>query len=295
LWGMALRTAQAHARFEQGAWDEAAEAATQLLNHGGLSSVSKIFALLMLGWVRLRRGDPGSEPLLEEAQHQALATGEYMQIAPVAIARAEEAWLDGDLERCQAEARAGYDLALAHTDPWVLGELASWLWRAGGLSCPPEPIAEPYARQFAGDWKGAARLWERIGCPYEQALALAEGDAVAQRQALSLLEQLGAHPAAARVRHRMRQQGRQGIPRGPRPSTRANQAGLTSREVEVLGLLAEGLTNAQIARRLSTSFKTVDHQVSAVLAKLEVHSRAQAIAAAATQGLLRPPTEAYAR
>jgi DNA-binding NarL/FixJ family response regulator len=87
----------------------------------------------------------------------------------------------------------------------------------------------------------------------------------------------------------MRQQGRRGIPRGPRPSTRANQAGLTSREGEVLGLLAEGLSNAEIARRLSISSKTVDHQVSAILSKLNVHSRMQAIAVAASQGLLPSP------
>ncbi|HLW02950.1 MAG TPA: hypothetical protein VKT82_30120 [Ktedonobacterales bacterium] len=174
FWGTALRVSQAQARFEQGAWEEAAEEATQLLSQYHLS-VLKISALRVLGWVRLRRGDPGSEPLLEEAHRLALSTGEYPQIARVAAARAEAAWLQGDLERCQEEARIGYDLALAHIDPWDLGELSSWLWRAGGLTSPPEFIAEPYARQFTGDWERAATLWEQIGCPYEQALALAEG------------------------------------------------------------------------------------------------------------------------
>ena len=45
--------------------------------------------------------------------------------------------------------------------------------------------------------------------------------------------------------------------------------------------------NAEIASRLSTSFKTVDHHVSAILAKLEVHSRAQAITKAQALGLLK--------
>lgn len=288
FWGTALHSARIQARFEQGAWEEAAEDATQLLTRYRPPSVSKIFALLVLGWVRLRRGDPGSAPLLEEAHRLALATGEYPQIAPVAAARAEAAWLAGDLERCQAEARAGYDLALAHTDPWALGRLASWLWRAGGLAQPPGPMAEPFALEMAGDWQGAAARWAELGCPYEQALTLSEGDADAQRQAIALFERLGAQPAAARVRQRMRSQGRTGIPRGPHPSTRANQAGLTSREVEVLRLLAEGLSNTEIARRLSTSPKTVDHQVSAILAKLEVRSRAQAITAASALGLLPP-------
>ena len=288
FWGTALHTAQAQARLEQGAWGEAAEEATRLLSRYRLSLVTKISALRVLGWVRLRRGDPGSEPLLQEAHHLAWSTGEHPQIVWVAAARAEAAWLAGDLERCQAEARVGYDLALAHADPWAWGRLASWLWRAGGLAQPPGQMAEPFALEIAGDWQGAAARWARLGCPYEQALALSEGDADAQRQALALFEQLGAQPAAARMRQRMRAQGRTGIPRGPRPSTRANQAGLTSREVEVLRLLAEGLSNAGIARRLSTSPKTVDHHVSAILAKLEVRSRAQAITAASALGLLSP-------
>lgn len=290
FWGTALRSAQAQARFEQGAWEEAAEEATQLLTRYRSPSVSKIFALLVLGWVRLRRGDPGSAPLLEEAHQLALQTRESYQIAPAAAARAEAAWLAGDLERCQAEARVGYDLALAHTDPWALGRLASWLWRARGLAQPSAKVAEPFALEMAGDWRGAAARWAELGCPYEQALALAEGDADAQRHALALFEQLGAQPAAARLRQRMRQQGRRGIPRGPRSSTRANQAGLTSREVEVLLLMAEGLSNAQIARRLSTSPKTVDHQVSAILSKLDAHSRMQALTIASALGLLPSPT-----
>jgi DNA-binding CsgD family transcriptional regulator len=286
--GSYLRAWQARAWFEQGAWEEAAEEASQLLSQYHLSFVAKIPTLLVLGWVRLRRGDPGSAPLLEEAHQLALATREFQRIAPVVAARAEAAWLAGDLERCQTEARAGYDLALAHNNPWALGELSNWLWRAGGLTNPPSALAEPFALEIAGDYQGAAARWAQIGCPYEQALALSEGDADAERQALALFEQLGAQPAAARVRQRMRTQGRTGIPRGPRPTTRANQAGLTNRQLEVLFLLAKGLSNAEIARRLSTSEKTVDHHVSAILAKLDVHSRARAITAASALGLFSP-------
>jgi DNA-binding CsgD family transcriptional regulator len=174
----------------------------------------------------------------------------------------------------------GYELALKHTHPWKLGELSLWMWRAGGLTSVPGPIAEPFARQIAGDWWGAAALWEQIGCPYEQALALADGDAEAMRNAFALFEWLGAQPAMAVVRRRLQLLGIGGIPRGPRLSTRMNQAGLTSRQLEVLELLAEGLSNAEIARRLFTSPKTIEHHVSAVLAKLGVHSRAHAISVA---------------
>ena len=279
-WATYMGAWQARASFEQGSWDDAAHEATHVLERPRLPAAAKIPALVVLGWVRVRRGDPGSAALLDEARTLALATGELQRIAPVTAARAEAAWLRGNQEQCLAEARVGYDLALSYTYPWKLGELSLWMWRAGGLTSVPVPIAEPFARQIAGDWLGAAELWAQVGCPYEQAFALADGGVEAMLNALALFERLGAQPAMAVVRRRLQLLGIAGIPRGPRLSTRTNQAGLTTRQLEVLELLAEGLSNAEIARRLFTSPKTVEHHVSAVLAKLEVHSRAQAISAA---------------
>ncbi len=224
-WATYMGAWQARAKFEQGSWDDAAQEATRVLERYRLPAAAKIPALVVLGWVRLRRGDPGSAVLLDEARTLALATGELQRIVP-------------------------------------------------------GPIAEPFARQIAGDWQGAAALWAQIGCPYEQALALADGDAEGMRNALALFERLGAQPVMALVRRRLRQQGVGGIPRGPRPSTRTNQAGRQTRQLEVLRLIAEGLSNAEIAGRLFTSPKTVEHHVSAVLTKLGAHSRAKAISAA---------------
>jgi predicted ATPase/DNA-binding CsgD family transcriptional regulator len=275
--GMYLQAWQARSSFEQGRWDDAASQVSRVLNHAQLPAVVKIPALAVLGSLQVRRGDPGSIAILDEARALALSTGEPQRIVPVAAARAEAAWLCGNHDQCMLEARAGYDLALTHTDPWKLGELSVWMWRAGGQMCALSKIAEPFARQIKGDWRGAASLWAQMACPYEQALALADGDVTAQHHALALFEQLGAQPAATLVRRRLRQLGIAGIPRGPRPSTRSNLAGLTTRQLEVLRLMAEGLPNAEIASRLFTSPKTVEHHVSAVLAKLGVHSRAQAI------------------
>ena len=70
------------------------------------------------------------------------------------------------------------------------------------------------------------------------------------------------------------------LPRGPRRATAANVAGLTPRQVEVLALIEQGLSNAEIAARLTLSPKTVDHHVSALLDKLGVASRGQAAAVA---------------
>jgi DNA-binding NarL/FixJ family response regulator len=75
------------------------------------------------------------------------------------------------------------------------------------------------------------------------------------------------------------------VPRGPQPTTRGNPAGLTDRQVEIVRLLARGLTNAEIAAKLVLSVRTIDHHVSAVLQKLQATSRREAAQAAARLGI----------
>ena len=75
---------------------------------------------------------------------------------------------------------------------------------------------------------------------------------------------------------------------GPRSATRRNPARLTSREVQVLGLIADGLRNSEIAARLFLSEKTVDHHVSSVLRKLGVQTRRQAAEHASRAGIIEP-------
>jgi DNA-binding CsgD family transcriptional regulator len=203
--------------------------------------------------------------------------GELQRIASVIAARAEAAWLMGDLARCAAEARLGFDVAVAHENPWALGQLAIWLWRAGQLSTCPPNVALPFALQIGGDWAAAAAAWERLGCPYEHALALTDGDEAAQRRALDMFRGLGASTAAELVLCILRDAGARGLPRGPRATTSANPYSLTERQLEILELLAEGLRTAQIAERLSITPKTLEHHVSAVFAKLGVHTRAEAV------------------
>jgi DNA-binding NarL/FixJ family response regulator len=166
--------------------------------------------------------------------------------------------------------------------------------RAAGAGRPRAGIAEtiaggvgaPYAAHLTADSERAADLWADLGCPYEAALALAEaGDDGAVLRGLEALQGLGAAPAAAIVGRRLRERGVRGLPRGPRASTRDNPAGLTAREVEVLGLVGQGLRNADIAARLFVSEKTVGHHVSAILRKLDVRTRGEASAEARRRGL----------
>jgi DNA-binding CsgD family transcriptional regulator len=210
------------------------------------------------------------------------------RIARVAAARAEQAWYRGDLAGTARESAIGLTHVRGHTTPWLNGEL--WFWHSRAQPDTPSEgeVAEPYRLILAGDWRLAADAWGRIGMPYEQALALAQGPDEALREALTIADRLGAGPVAAIFRRRLRERGARGVPRGPTEATRANPSGLTVRELEVLRLLAQGCTNAQLAERLHRSPKTVDHHVGSLLEKLGVHSRAEAVAAAFRLGIIGP-------
>ena len=290
FWTLYMLAQRARAHLEQGRWREADNDANAVLRTAP-TAITRVVAAVVLGCVRTRRGDPGSEPLLDEARELALATGDILRIGPMAAARAEAAWLEGDNERTRDEIADAYALALRHPEPWRLGELGLWLWRAGALDRPSEGMALPYRLEIGGDWQAAADEWRRIGCPYEEALALAQGDRPAQLRALDILTGLGAAPAAAMVRRNLRAEGARGIPRGPRAATRHNPLGLTTRQVAILVLLAEDLSNKEIAGRLRIAPKTVDHHVCAILAKLEVATRKQAAKHPITHTLLTKPGE----
>ena len=137
--------------------------------------------------------------------------------------------------------------------------------------------AEATARSIAGDWRAAAAAWTALGFPFEAADACAEGDDEdARLEALATFDRLGATRCAQRLRQRLRAGGTRRVPRGPRPASRSHPAGLTPRQAEVLEQLKQGATNAEIARQLVITPKTVDHHVSAVLAKLGVRTRREA-------------------
>jgi ATP/maltotriose-dependent transcriptional regulator MalT len=282
-----IRACVAQFELDRGRWEKAAQMAAELVQHPSLAIPPRIPTLVALASVRARRGDPGVDPLLDEALRLALPTAELQRIGPVAALRAEVAWYRGELERAAQEAALGLKAAEGRRDWWLIGQLAYWAHRAAPGTALPREIAEPYALMIEGKWEAAADAWNVLEAPYERALALADGPEEALREALAVLEQMGAGPLQAIVRQRLRDLGVRGLPRGPRASTRAHPAGLTSREVQVLNLLVHGHTNTELARRLHLSTKTVDHHVSAILEKLQVRSRTEAVAAAFGLGIVK--------
>jgi DNA-binding CsgD family transcriptional regulator/tetratricopeptide (TPR) repeat protein len=273
-WRWYLLAIRSRADFERGKWTEAAQTAGVVLAAARPTSFARLAALLVIARIKARRGEPGCGPLLDEAARIADLNGHLQLTGPVAIARAEVAWLDGAGAAIPARTQEAFDLASRLGDPWIGGELACWRRRAGLDEPAPGELAEPFALQLAGKNADAAGLWLALGCPYEAALALADGDDESSlRRALRMLQQLRAQRAAAIVARRLRALGVRGLPRGPRRSTARNPAGLTDRELEVLALMAGGQSNADIAARLALSRKTVEHHASAIFRKLRVSSR----------------------
>jgi DNA-binding CsgD family transcriptional regulator len=270
---------------QTGRWDEAVALSLDLLSGGGASPINRICPLTSLAVIRARRGEPGAWECLDEAATSADGAGEPAQIVGVRLARAEAYWLAGKPGEARHEAELADD-ASAGCDSWERGAVAAWLRRTASSRSPAGELAEPYRLQLDGYGEKAAQIWTGLGCPYDAAMVLLD---VAQegplREALSIFTDLGASAAARITRQRMRAHGIRAIPAGPRTATRAHPLGLTRREREVLDLICAGHTNAEIAARLFISAKTVDHHVSAVLAKLNAPTRNAAAAVAARLGL----------
>jgi DNA-binding CsgD family transcriptional regulator/tetratricopeptide (TPR) repeat protein len=286
-WTLYMEGQQAKLHAELGRYDAAERQAQDVLRHPRLSPISRIVASVVAAQVALRRGEDASE-LLTTAMEYAERTGEAQRLGPVSVARAELAWVTGQQDEIARAIEPAWNVAQEHPQPWEMGELCWWLHVAGVPRAAPIDVAAPFALMLRGERSEAARAWEAIGCPLWVALSLASApDLDEARRAVDILDDLGATATRAAVL-RDRHAAGLAVPRGPRKASRGNPSLLTDRELEVLGLLVDGLTNAQIADRLFLSRKTVGHHVSAVLAKLGEPTRARAAAAAVQRGIVTP-------
>ncbi len=291
-WEGYLRGWHSMVGLDQGRWLEAADEAHEIASRTFAADVYRFPALIVLARLRIRRGEPDADIPLAAAHAVAAAMTELQRSVYVAIAAAESEWSDAGrlvTQPARTLLREVIDLARERRALWVIEDAALWLHLLGEDVGDTAGFASPFREHCEGDWRAAAVGWRALGRPFEEALALSEGDVTAQREALEIFDRLGAVPAAARLRRRLRAGGERSVPRGPIAVTRANAAGLTRRQVQVLELIDQGLSNAEIATRLCIAAKTAEHHVAGIMARLDSPTRQAAAEAARSRGLLGTP------
>jgi DNA-binding CsgD family transcriptional regulator/tetratricopeptide (TPR) repeat protein len=266
-----------------GRYDAARELTDRVLRGPHLQATTRAHTLAVQGLIKLRCGEDGGAELDEVAAQ--VADRSATNAGPTLVAAlAEAAWLTNrtpDIATIVKRVTVG-EVATE----WEGGELAWWLRAAGVEDDPAWQIARPFRLMLDGRHAAAAQEWQDLGCPLWAALSLAcSPDLEDGRRALAIAGDLGACGVGAAIR-RDRHAAGLPLPRAARSLPRRAGVSLTARQHEVLGLLAEGASNSQIAFRLHLSERTVEHHVAAVLRSLGAPSRAAAIALAVRAGYL---------
>ena len=276
-----------------GAWEEAESVLVEILAEGeetGFDKYQLMGGLLELAPLRADQGRWGEAlalcerfgPLARDREELQCLAPLHLTAARALAARGDTPGALGQLETLRAHWRERTDDAVLIAPALALGcELgAAWadeLARVAERSISPETGV--LLQQVRGDYAGAAAAWERLGRPFDRARALRLAGGVERlEQARAIFARLGAAHELALTEARAAARRDVRIARGPRPSTRHAPGGLTARELEVARLLADGLTNAGLARELVISERTAAHHVSSILFKLDLASRTQVAA-----------------
>ncbi|MHC1562618.1 AAA family ATPase [Actinomycetospora sp. C-140] len=270
-----------------GEWDAAIDGLREIVGpRGDPERASARYALGALAALLARRESDDAGAVRTRALDYARRADCYHDWMTALPAEIEAAWLADDPAAAQDAVDRLDELTARAGRETERGELYRWKRRLGLSADVPPGCPERWAAGIRGDWRAAAAAWGAEDAPYPRALELLDsGEAEPTLEALQVLDDLGAKPAVQIARRRLRDLGVTQIPHGPRRTTRENPAGLTARQIDVLRLLAGGLTNAEIAARLVITEKTTDHHVSAILTKLGVPHRRAAAAAARDLGI----------
>ncbi len=270
-----------------GQWDEALEEASAVLAQPANTALTGNPSIRALATLLIRRGTTGADELIARLRDHDMQGRETPRFNSYAKIVAEQAWTRGEgVAEARDVLREAFGQLRPDGRPWDAAGLWFWNRKLGVPLPPPADMPTPFALFAAGDVEAAAAAMRELGLCFNEALILVEGSADQAARGLAILDQLGAEATAARVRADLLERGIRKGTRGPRATTRGNQHGLTKRELDVLRWIDSGMSNKEIAGKLFVSPKTVDHHVSAILAKTETKTRGEAAALARRDSLL---------
>jgi DNA-binding CsgD family transcriptional regulator/tetratricopeptide (TPR) repeat protein len=276
-WYIAAIATRATLNVMHGRWDEA-DLDLEMVMGQETCRQTEIETLNTAAILRARRGDPGAADLIEDAVTSVESFDDHEANVTACALAMEGAWI-GLISREAAEFRYREILRspVLPADDSGRGVLGYWATRLG-LEAPEGRIPGPAGLERDGRVAEASQSWEERGYPVEAAVTKAMLPDANLEAVFSGLSKLGADGVIRGLRTELQRRRVARIPRGQRQTTRQNPFGLTERQAEVLSLMVSGLSNAAIAEQLFITEKTVSHHVSAVLTKLNVSSRLQAVA-----------------
>lgn len=277
----------ARLKLETGYFNEAYTIADNLLKNENLFPVIKIGALLVVATIKIRRGDRDVLSLLLEAKNLAFETTELQGIIPALFALLEYEWITGKIYIETEVLDQTISRFREATKDSKKSRFYYWLKKARKQHPVLKEIYEAVEVNSISKVLEEAAVWEKLGCPYEYAVTLFEGNEGDKRKAIGIVHELGADAVYEKMKFEMRTSGIKNIPRGIRKTTQSNTALLTCRELDVLQLLQGGLHNKEIGAQLFISAKTVDHHISSILFKLDVNSRFKAVTEAVRQEIIK--------
>jgi DNA-binding CsgD family transcriptional regulator len=281
LFSHSLRSVIALHRGDLAAAEQAAAAAERELAQTGRQHGLEYWVLLARALLLEAAGRPEAAcEALWSAWQQGAAAGNLAYNADLGPDLVRLSLAAGHPRRAAAVS-AGVQLLAAAT-PGVARLEGAALQCRGLVAGDPETLLQGAAAHRRGPRPlELARACEDAASTLVRAARPAEAAGLFE-EALGLYERLGAAHDAARVEAGLRLVGRRRGRRGPRGRPRSGWASLTTTEAKVAELVAEGLSNPEIARRLFVSRHTVHTHVSHILAKLGLGSRVE-LAAAATR------------
>lgn len=279
-----LTLLQAQVAFAQARWGDTSDLLESIEDETSDPGFSSLTGVILKARVAVRTGTVGASKLADAAMTAAQENGEPDRIIAAALTVIEDHWLRG---RSAPESQLALATATAESSGLgVLGESVDAWRRLFGES--PDSSSTTAFGLLGVDNAAAASSFKTMGMPYENAIARSlSTDPESLLDLLGDLDRMGAIPLAAKTRKALDDLGVDKVPRGPNRAARSNPAGLTPRQLDVLWLVVDGLTNGEIAEGLFLSARTVDHHVAAVLNKLGVTSRREVGSASEELGLTR--------